>query len=284
MDTQRNKLNIYLFSGLTLSAVTAALYILCFFASFDRAVGYFDASPLTAVLHALLALTILWVASLLLLLPRGGLDIGVPTPRRGSTVLAYLLTAAFVISVYLHIKSAEPTLLSLVIALLGGVSAAYAGCTAIFNGTGSGSRSLLGYGVIAWCFLSIVEAYFNKYVTMNSPVKLLLMFSMVFMMLFQLHETGATVGRWRPRIYAVFGLLNVLLSASFSLSYFACDLFEVYSIPEFLPTALVSLVYAAYTVSRLLDMSAARPDDVRPPSVEPTEAAAPESTDSEPRQ
>lgn len=284
MDTQKNKLKIYIFSGLALSAITAALYILCFFVSFDRAVGYFDASPLTAVLHALLALTIIWVASLLILLPRGGLDIGVPTPRHGSTVSAYLLAAAFVISVYLHIRASEPTLLSLITALLGGVGAAYAGCTAIF-GHGSGSRSLLGYGVIAWCFLSIVEAYFNKYVTMNSPVKLLLMFSMVFMMLFQLHEIGATVGRWRLRIYAVFGLLNVLLSASFSLSYFACDLFGVYSIPEFLPTATVSLIHAFYTAARLLDMLAVRPDDVRPDADAASDASdAPESTDSTPQE
>ncbi len=255
MHPQANKLKVYLYSGLTLSGITALLYILCFALSFDTTVYYFDASPLTTVLHAVLVLSCLWIASLLLLLPRGGLLDGTPQPGRASTVTAYILTAAFIVSTFIHGQSATPSLLTVITSLCGGVSVAYAGLAAIYPTTKLELRSSLGYGVIAWSFFSLVEAYFNTYVAMNGPLKLLLMFSMVFIMLFQLQELGYTVGRGRPRVYAVFGLLNVLISGSFAVSYFFCMLTGQQVISEFLPAAIAAAAYTAHTVARLHDLT-----------------------------
>lgn len=275
MQDQNNKLKIYLFSDFTLSGIMAVLYVLCFLLSFDRSIGYFDASPLTTVLHSLLALTVLWVASMLLLIPRNGLTVQAHPLSRSSHVLLYILTAAFIISTYLQIQLITTSSLSIFISILGGISAAYTCCTAMEHGPRPEQRSLLGYGVIVWCFLTIVDAYFNRYVAMNGPLKVLLMFSMVFLMLFQLYDVGFTVGRGRPRLYAAFGLLNVLLSLSFALSYFVCLIGGIQRIPEFLPAAIVTPVYAVYSVSRLFDLSkAATCSDTAEQSAPPANEAA----------
>lgn len=265
MHPQANKLKIYLYSGFSLSLILAALYVVGFSTSFDRTVGYFDASLVTSIMHAVLALSILWMASLLVLMPRSGMLTGAPAMGGFSKKFVYIVTLAFVVSTYLHTQLIAASIVSVIGSVLGGVSVAYFGFTAIEPDSKFEKRSLLGYGVIGWTFLSIIDAYFNDYVTMNSPVKLLLIFSMVFVMLFQLQEQGYFVGRGRPRLYVVFGLLNVLISSSFAISYLFCTIAKIYSIPEFLPTAIVSLAHAVYTVGRLIDMCAVSDNAVTEP-------------------
>ncbi len=265
MHPQASKLKIYLYSGFSLSLILAALYVVGFSTSFDRTVGYFDASLVTSIMHAVLALSILWMASLLVLMPRSGMLTGAPAMSGFSKKFVYIVTLAFVVSTYLHTQLIAASVVSVIGSVLGGVSVAYFGFTAIEPDANPEKRSLLGYGVIGWTFLSIIDAYFNDYVTMNSPVKLLLIFSMVFVMLFQLQEEGYFVGRGRPRLYVVFGLLNVLISSSFAISYIFCTVAKIYSIPEFLPTAIVSLAHAVYTVGRLIDMCAVSDNAVTEP-------------------
>ncbi len=265
MHPQANKLKIYLYSGFSLSSILAVLYVVGFSASFDRTVGYFDASPVISIMHAVLALSIPWMASLLVLMPRSGMLTGTPAMGGFSKKFVCIVTLALVVSTYLHTQLIAASVVSVIGSVLGGVSVAYFGLTAIEPDSNPEKRSLLGYGVIGWTFLSIIDAYFNDYVTMNSPVKLLLIFSMVFVMLFQLQEQGYFVGRGRPRLYVVFGLLNVLISSSFAISYLFCTIAKIYSIPEFLPTAIVSLAHAVYTVGRLIDMCAVSDNAVTEP-------------------
>lgn len=254
MHLQANKLKVYLYSSLSLSGISAILYILCFVMSFDRTVNYFSASPLIYITRTLLAISIAWTASLLILIPRDGLISTAPAYRSFSAKFAYVLTAAFIFSTFLHIRLITASITSLLGSVAGALVAAYTGMTAIYPDSKKAVRSLLGYAPIVWAFLSIIDAYFNTYVTMNSPMKLLLVFSMIFLMLFQIQEEGYSVDHGRPRMYAVFGLLSVMMSLAFSLSYFICTLTGIYKIPEFMPTAIGSLAYAVYTVGRLFDM------------------------------
>lgn len=280
MHPHENKLKVYLYSGLSLSVILAALYILCFALSFDRTVCYFNSSLLVSCMHAVLILSIAWTASLLILMPREGLVQQPPKRRNFSTVMAYLLTLTFLVSALLHTKLVASSVISLIGSVLGGVGAAYFGITAIYRDSKREAASLLGYGVIAWTFFSIIDAYFNTYITMNSPMKLLLIFSMVFIMLFQLQEEAYIVGRGKPRLFVVFGLLNVMISLAFGASYIFCTVTKIYEIPEFLPSAIVSLAHAVYTVSRLLDlktMEAAGADE--PGSIDAE--SAPEAPDAE---
>lgn len=256
MHPQANKLKIYLYSGFSLSLILVVLYAVSFATSFDRSVGYFDTSPVTSIMHTLLVLSMLWLASLLVFMPRFGMLTGAPAMGGFSKKLLFVMTLAFVVSTYLRTRLIPTSLVSVIGSVLGGVSTAYFGFTAIAPDSSAEKRSLLGYGFIGWTFLSIIDAYFNDSITMNNPLKLLLIFSMIFVMLFQLQEEGYLVGRGRPRCYVMFGLMNVLISSSFATSYLFCTITRIYSIPEFLPAALVSLAHAVYTIGRLIDMCA----------------------------
>ena len=57
----------------------------------------------------------------------------------------------------------------------------------------------------------------------------------------------------------------MLISSSFAISYIFCTVAKIYSIPEFLPTAIVSLAHAVYTVGRLIDMCAISDNAVTEP-------------------
>ena len=74
---------------------------------------------------------------------------------------------------------------------------------------------LLSFFVVLWTLFYLLNICFDKNVLVNSPAKALRQLSLIFLMIFQLLESRALIGKSKPRLYFVFSLLSVVfMSAS----------------------------------------------------------------------
>jgi hypothetical protein len=92
-------------------------------------------------------------------------------------------------------------------ALLGLLAATYFLLSVNRNGRYPDRLSFLGYLPVLWCVSAIGEIYFDNYTTMNSPIKISLLFALLGFMFIVLAELRFRVNRPMPR-YSVF-LLSV---------------------------------------------------------------------------
>ena len=147
----------------------------------------------------------------------------------------------------------KATTLFLICTFLGIASAAIFAYNSFSASTKNNLRALLPIPIILWAAISMTEAYSNQYITMNSPIKILLMLSMMSIMFSSLYEAKYFSDSPAPRAYAVFSLIGVSMCSAFSLPFIIMYVLGIYSLPEFLPTAIASLTFAINLACKSID-------------------------------
>ncbi len=253
------KLKIYFISSLTLTSICILIYVACILFAFDTPIAYFSASSLLPyVAKYLLILSSIGVCSLLFLIPKDTLAISYHRHSRSSRISAAIVAVCFLIFAVLRFLISsngylQPTKLFFACTILAIISSIFYFMTAISPVATSTTRALLIVPTIIWAAAAMTEAYTNRFVTMNSPMKLFLMLSMMSIMFFALHEAKFLINRPYSRAYAVSALLGVSLSSIFSIVFLTMQLSGKYSIVEFFPTSIVSLAFSIYMLFRALD-------------------------------
>ena len=271
------KLKIYFISSLVLTSICILIYIMCVLFAFDAPIAYFsNSTPLPFIAKYLMIFSAIGVISLLFLIPKGSLVDSAHPHSKASRVSAALIAISLIIySALRFIISSngflQPTKLFFACTGLAIISAIFYIMTAVSPATTNPTRVILQITTIIWAAATMTEAYTNRYVTMNSPIKLLLLLAMMAIMFFSLYEARFLIERPHPRAYAVAVLLGVCLNSVFSISFLVMQISGKYSIVEFLPTAIVSLAFSIYQLCRALDFlshqeSAPVPQDITPES------------------
>lgn len=76
--------------------------------------------------------------------------------------------------------------------------------------------TFLSFFPVIWTLFRLMPYYIDHSVAMNSPVRILKQLALILLMLYQLFETRAMLGRSKPRIYFVLANLAVIfVSAAF---------------------------------------------------------------------
>lgn len=188
-------------SLIALTVVATALRSLAFLFSFDRAVGYFGAGLLSTLLYIVLALIPLTALVYALLARRIADPLLAPAPD--PTMQAPLIRVFSIAVGCALAASAIPDAITLVstglhwLVLVRMVAALLA--IPYFLVPPSATSAWSGIAVLAHCTLMLVTEYFDRYVTMNSPLKLMHQLMALSIMLYLLTELFALIGAPRPR-------------------------------------------------------------------------------------
>lgn len=205
--------------GITIAALTllaTVLRSLCFVLTFDRTVGYYDAGLLSTLLYIVLALVPTAALVYALLTRTAGTDVPPcldPTKRtplvRIVSIIAVGALAASVVFNGLTLILGGLRWLTLIQLLAAALSIPY------FLALPSAAPVWSGISAVICCVLSIVTEYFDPYVTLNSPLKLMHLVAYLAIALYLLTELFAMAGTPKPRrivplaaVAAAFGFIG----------------------------------------------------------------------------
>jgi hypothetical protein len=202
-----------------LTAATALLGVIlrtvCMLTCFDADIGYFDKGILPLLSNVLYFVAVLIPLVCMILTPKGVLPTELHTP--GRMIPALLLTAAlggFTVAnlVAPAIFSGIPeqfafdpvNMVTTASNLLAFPAALYFLASARRDGCYPDWLSFLGYVPVLWGIAAAGDTYFDRYVAMNSPVKLAVQLGLLGLMLICLGELRYRVDSAQPRYSAVF--------------------------------------------------------------------------------
>lgn len=248
----------YFCSILISTAIVTAIYALSFIFAFDTPIAYFSTnSPLPNISKYLLLCIIAWTLSIFVFIPKNSLTQNQPSISLASKIASGLAATSFLFCAISKLLSPPLSTLSIIVTVLSFLSSAYFICNVIAPSQNN-LRAVLGISVILWATASMSEAYINRFVTMNNPVKILLMLSMMSIMFFMLYEIKYSVSKPMPRAYAASILISICISCTFAVSFLIICVSGIYVVKEFLSTAVVSLTMVFYNICKGRDFLSAQ--------------------------
>lgn len=249
---------VYFYSTLICTAILSTIYSLSFIVSFDTPIAYFSAnSILPHIAKYLFLCTIIWILSIFISIPKNSLiktQCTASFMSKFSSVFVAISLLAYAVTKILATSASKLSIIEIIMAIL---SAAYFAGN-IITSWKNNFRVTLGISVILWATASMAEAYINRFVTMNNPIKILLMLSMMSIMFFALYEIKCLTCSSAPRAYVASTLANICISVTFAVSFLIIYVSGIYAIKEFMPHAIISLTIAFYNICKLSDFLSAQ--------------------------
>lgn len=243
------KFFIFKIITLLLSAITLIFYILSFTTSYDFNIGYFNISPIVIIARISLALTLAVSIMCLFLMPKN-MSCVTNINENKFFFPAALCTVMFfsfsLYKIYTNITSGSWTVLSIFSIIFGILSSIY--YLLIFAGIkiSETNYSLLGFCQTVWFITVVASTYFNYRIPQNSPQKIIIMFSAIAAMLYNMSEIKIVLGKQRLPIHfslsapvitlcSVCAALNITLITHYAADTFAdCTFLAVIFISIFL--------------------------------------------------
>lgn len=245
-------------STLILTIVITSIRTIAYFLFYDKDIGYFVSGNLmSTIVHILTTLGII-AALAVLFIPKSKCNSELPSglPKTAKTASASVLAiGACVLMIIDHVSTFEGISdIACVIAYI--LASAYFGVdflTAEKQKLLNGVRVICGYALLVGLGISITDIYFDRYIPMNNPDKVALIFSILFNMLYLTAEYRFLLGIPKKKIYISFSLISILLGASFSVSYLIADIFGALKDGAYLVYAFASLMSSMYVLIRLIE-------------------------------
>lgn len=280
MTNNSGKIKTYVYSSIALSALLTALYSLSYLLAFDADIGYFSSTSILPIIAGkILIVSLIWVFTLFIFLPRAGSSDKPLEMRSGTRVSAAFAAAALALyalwrlifdgnalldaarAFYSLLRRLfdgnailfDAPILPLAAVPLAALAAFYFLLIALRGSRLTHAVTGAGYFVIFWATAAMTEVYTDQFVAMNSPLKISFMTAMMSLMLFMLYELRYLIGRSKPRAYLVSTLAGIMLNAVFSIPVILLTFAGSYNTSPHLPAAAVSLVLCGYMTVRLFD-------------------------------
>lgn len=112
---------------------------------------------------------------------------------------------------------------------------------------------MLGFFVIFWALLAIGYTYFDNFVQMNSPIKLIIQFGLISVMFSTLSDLRVLLGRPCPRSAILSNSLTMFLGYTAAFPIILRSFKSRLSDPHYSLMALALLWFAVFSVNRLAD-------------------------------
>ena len=206
VDTKKsNTLKIYALSAIIATVIAVVLKTVCLFYFYDADIGYHSQGIVTSLFEVFCLLSTLFFASSIFCVKRY-----TPAPdgkgnnllvKIGSAVAMLAFAAYFgavVFSTDLVTSTTAFDLLSKITALMGIV---YFAIGVFAPDTNKNIRALLGFGVIIWCIYVLGITYFDIYIQLNSPDKVMLHLALISIMVFIVCELRCYVFEIKKGFY-----------------------------------------------------------------------------------
>ena len=249
---------VFAYSLTTVAAILAgiALRTISLVKYYDKEIGYFKSDAvLPTIFHIFCVCFLIFGLTALLSFAKNSFD----TPlcekslfyRASSILCAFILGADLINSIGQIAGSASSSTLDTIRAFLCVLGIIYFAAGAMTGKTKGTARVLLGYGTIFYIALTLAKSYFDFYTTMNSPNKLLLQITFMFIMLFLLCESRAFLGISMPRAHFAEVLLTAFFSFVCSVPTIASYIMGIFTNKEYLVPHVICFGFGVYSLSHL---------------------------------
>ncbi len=230
MDRSRLLPRICLYGFPSLAVLGALLRTLALLTAFDAEVGYFNPGPLPVASDILLAAAILAAILCACLTPKGAVSTTLCHPvSRVPTLLMGIVLAGFTVAAFIlcypfkatslantgaESETIDLLLLPVIFGLLSSTYYLLLVFTAFLdeNGRTPDWLSAIGFLPIFWALASLAETYTNRYVAMNSPVKISLHLALIGFLLILITELRYRLGKAVPRLALCFLSIGIVLT------------------------------------------------------------------------
>ena len=250
--TSVTKLRVFILATMALSVVGIALHIINLFFFYDNAIGYYSAD---AVLPTVM--NIFFVAAFVFIIIGSAIFARAPYTTTGTESNVITLIIGILCAIPFAILRTTPLsyaldmpspLLYLIATAASLASCVYFILTAVNKC--KNTRTVLAIAVIVTFVYILATSYFNVYVQMNSPRKILLHIACMSAMLFFLSEARCIIGDMRKRFY-VFSLCSALFfTGVYAIPSYIADLAEINQGYTFRYFDTVFIAVFAYLVLR----------------------------------
>ena len=251
------KVKIYTFSAIALTLIAVLLRICNFIFFFDTSVDYFQKNPFHTGFQILCILTVGWLLTSLLFIPRHSFSVkAMPAAsfasRLTGLICACVSAASFFffrenVTFYFHHAG-----LYNLLAIFSLLSTIYFGFQFI-GGVSASYRVLAGYVTIVWLGLMLCATYLNLYVAMNSPFKITLHMALLGLMLHLLEDARLHTERGFRIAYLTYALIALFNCSIASLPVLIAFMLQRYHQADYIFYAALSLCFCAYLATRVCD-------------------------------
>lgn len=251
------KVKIYTFSAIALIAVAIVLRIVNFLCIYDPMIDYFSEHPLHTAYRTLCLLSVVWLLSMLIFIPRHAFSLkATPTAGVFSRSMGLFCGCASAASFFFfrncmtyYVAHAK---LYHMLSLFCLLSAAYF-LLHFSDKITAPARALCGYLTLLWLGLILSVTYLNLYVPMNSPFKVTLHVALIAMMLHVLEDARRHAGRSFRIHYYAFTLIAILCTGVASFPVLLAYFLNLYPDVDYLFYAVLMLGLFLYLCARALD-------------------------------
>ncbi len=253
MKKTAHLLRVFALAIAALTLTATVLRSLCLLLAFDRAVGYYDSGALPTSLYIVLALVPVTALVYALLVRRsaGGEALPCPAPAERTTLVRSFslstvgaLVTAFAIGV-LGLTSNGLDTLTLLHLLAAALAIPY------FAVSRSAPPIWSGIAAVVCCILSIVVEYFDPYVAVNSPIKLMHLVALLSAALYLLTELFALAGASKPGRAVPLAMISAAYGIVGGTSHVIAALAEGILSIDYLARALILYALGLYAAARL---------------------------------
>lgn len=205
MDHRRKLPRLCAMLTAALALVGVALRTVCMLCCYDADIGYFSQGILPTISNALYFVAFLLPVALLMLTPKCSLAAEMHISKRAPiAILLGISLAVFTVISLLICFPARKSDVMIPASLLGLLASTYYFVSAGKNGRYPDWLSFLGFLPVFWSIAAVADTYFDRYTTMNSPVKIALQIGFLGFMLIVLAELRFRINKPMPRYSVAF--------------------------------------------------------------------------------
>jgi len=221
MDIIKNKMKVYLITCGIIALAVTVLHTILLMNYFDGDIGYFNNSLLSSITVAMVFVSILWFFSALLFIPKNILKADMPktniSSKFGFIMCALLNAFGFFYYAYNLMDTQTVSKIPLISAIFFLLSTFYFVGKAFDTFKKTDTTVLFGFFIIFTSIALLAETYFDKFVQMNSPLKVTIQISLLFIMLYYLSEFRFDLKKPYPRLYFVVALSAFIICMATSI-------------------------------------------------------------------
>lgn len=251
------KVRIYTQSAISLTVISILLRTCNFLFVFDTNVDYFDRSPLHIAYVTLSILTIAWLLSSLIFIPRYSFSTKVaPKTSFLSRVTGIACAAVTAVSFMFFRENmlyyANHAGLYNLLAIFSLLSTIYFAFQFI-NDVPPSFIALAEYVVIVWLGMMLCATYLNLYVAMNSPFKITIHLALLSMMLYLIEDARLQTDHGFRISHFTFTLIGILNCGVASIPVLVAYALNLYQNADYLFYAALSLCFMLFLCTRAHD-------------------------------
>ncbi len=278
------KIKIYALAAIILSVLISFVRIICLFNFYDSDIGYYSKGILPSILNLSILAGVVFFASAFFTVKR---DIVCSDGKEDNTgikvasVLPMLAFGAFfVLSVLKAVFATNEasTLFDIIAKLTALMSLVYFAMNLFAPTVNRNLQTLCGFGIIIWNIYVLGVTYFDIYVQLNSPNKVILHLAIISAMVFFVNEFYCFVGNMRKGFY-LFSLCSaVLFSSSASIPSLVYGLLTQGTDYKYFVYDIVFVALYVYFIIRLLSFASAKVPAIIEENQDVTESISEEKT------